>query len=183
MNEFHSSSFSLLPVFISALVSFDALLFCIIKPSYVNPPSPTNKNSSRTDIIFAFTALLHCMIAFVGSFLVIQHQGMDLFAENTPEQIALLQFTVSYFLVDTVTGLIWNVNDHLMVMHHIAVLSGGIYVIWKGQYGSFTLAGLFLAESSNSFFQLRTVFQYRDEYQNLSFFSGILFCIFFLCAR
>lgn len=172
---------TLMPTFLGFFSGLDLLLFIYFRPRREN--ETPDRRRKRHELIFAITAFFHGFCSFFLSFIVLAMEGINLFQPNTFFQKLLMSFSMAYFVCDTITGIAFGINDFPMVLHHLFVLLGYSACLHKDRYGSFVMGFLFLTESSNSFFQLRTIFGYRSDTENLSFFCGILFIVTFLAAR
>lgn len=80
----------------------------------------------RVDASSCLISLTHgtpaVFLSIYANFLHPQKPDNHFAAQNTPFQATVLDFSIAYFLIDTLHYLIFIPNDYLFIAHHLAVL-------------------------------------------------------------
>mgnify|MGYP006083994221 FL=1 len=70
-------------------------------------------------------------------------------APNADREIALLCFTIGYFVVDTLHMVVWRVHDIPIVIHHVVVLCYAALTLYIGRGGLSAALATVLGEATN----------------------------------
>ena len=133
--------------------------------------------------VASYSSMIHAVVSFVLSLIVVLEVGMRYNQENLREEVLVLCFSLGYFINDTIYGYITKYNDVFLFAHHIICVSALLYVIIRGDNGNVIIWALIVTEISNPFLIIRQNAQMHKKLEQLSTITGIIFAFVFVFAR
>ncbi|XP_019176095.1 PREDICTED: TLC domain-containing protein At5g14285-like [Ipomoea nil] len=168
-----------------SLVGFTLMFFCVYLLGYFI--FFNNWNGKRSDASSCLMSLAHGTPAVILAITSMLHQGqgsgnlpffqhqMDLFSSpNTPSQEMVLDFSIAYFLMDSLHYIIFYPHDALFIAHHMATLYVFSTCRFAVRHGATALLGLLvLAEITSPCQNTWSLARYRKV--DLPFLSPIFY--------
>jgi hypothetical protein len=154
-----------------------------LKSEDKNKDEPKSQFLINANYASHFTSLAHAVISFIWALKIFYTSGLTTDRENNASEISLVLFSIGYFLMDTIFGLLFAYNDKSTNIHHFAVVSSLFYVVLKGKYANAVVCALGVAECSNPFLILRKIVTSHKETQKWAFPTGLIFAFSFLYTR
>lgn len=129
------------------------------------------------------SSMIHALVTFVVSLVLINQQGLQYAGKNTEEQNALCVFSLAYYIIDTIYGEWKRYNNRDTLIHHLIAVSGLTYILVKDQYAANCVWGYIIGEITNPIYiSARTVEQYHGT-ETLFKYLSFAFCTLFLYVR
>lgn len=175
----------LLTILFSSII-FTALYFIFEKffpiPNSLSQLPAQEKFSKYWAYIDNYVSFVHAVIMIILCSVVVNREGLKLYSPNTELEEYTIAVSLSYFIVGTIFSIAFELNDRLMLFHHVLCILSIIYPLFKGYYGNIIIWSLFYAEISNPFMLLWKNFDVLEK-KTLNFIFGFIFSIMFVVLR
>nr|GMD95336.1 TLC domain-containing protein At5g14285-like [Ipomoea batatas] len=178
-----------------SLVGFTVMFFCVYLLGYFI--FFRNWNEKRSDASSCLMSLAHgtpavilaisSMLQGSGNLPFFQHQ-MGFSSPNTPSQEMVLDFSIAYFLMDSLHYIFFYPHDVLFIAHHMATLYVFLTCRFAVRHGATALLGLLvLAEITSPCQNIWSLARYRKvdlpEAAKLHAFLSPIFYAFYSVVR
>lgn len=141
------------------------------------------KHKNRTNYICIFPCLMNAYFCvFVGGYFLIK-STKEFDVSSDPAEQFIVNFSLSYFLADTIHYFYHNLLEKDVIFHHAGVLIGLGTSTSIGMFSYECLLSLVFAELSNIFLANRSLMDF-NKYKGIYYsINGILFIVSFLVCR
>ena len=130
-----------------------------------------------------YTAIIHALTSLMASILILIPQGLELMKHNTLLENCLTAYSLGYYMVDTLFGLLFGFNEGLLLFHHVECILSLVYTLYKDQYANPVIWALAIAEISNPLILLRKNLQKHKSLDRAADIVGIIFSLLFITTR
>lgn len=152
-------------------------------PKIAEMTNPVEKDKAFWYHVTNASSMIHALVTFIASIVLINQQGLQYAGKNTEEQNALCVFSLAYYIVDTIYGEWKRYNNRDTLIHHMIALTSLSYILVKDQYAANCVWGYIIGEITNPIYiSARTVEQYHGT-ETLFKYLSLAFCTLFLYVR
>lgn len=148
----------------------------IMKPS-------AEKDRAFSEYIGNYTAILHAVTSLAIGLHYLLPEKLKLLKVNSLEENCITAYSLGYYIVDTVLGIILGFNKGLMLFHHVECILSLLYTLLKQKYANPIIWALIIAEVSNPLLLIRNNLQKFKSFDKLANFVGIIFSVLFVITR
>lgn len=130
-----------------------------------------------------YVSIVHAVSVFMMGLYVTLPNGVRYPKDNNYQENMIVAYSLGYFIMDTIMGLMCGFNEGMMIFHHVECVLSLFYVLAKGRYASVIIWALTVAELSNPFILARKNIQKHIGFDGLAEAFGIVFSVLFLISR
>lgn len=174
-----------------SLMTLSLIGLVIALQKYVNNPiqiaqqkeNKIKQSKMRWEYLSNYVSLLHAVMATLIASYILCTSNESLDSQNSNAIKRIISFSLSYFLVDTVFGLLHGYNDFLMNIHHFLAIYINLYILRAGKYGHCYMYIMVIGEFNNPLWIMRKNLEKHNARKIYSTLLGLTYGLSFLIVR
>ena len=153
-------------------------------PDLIENQKDMKKKNIEANMYFAYyLSFCHSTPLIIAGIYSFIFEEFNANRENKRYENMVMAYSLSFFIADTINGIIYQFNDRWMLLHHLALLICLTSTIATNSFGAMTLGGFLLGELTNPLLSMNKIFEKNSKRKQLTFYAGFSFCIAFLIIR